>query len=167
VSAPHTQCQPEAAALRQHTPTPWYIIAGDDYYITAEDYPKEFIGRFKGDDNGGYLAVVGNRPADFGEANAAFIVEAVNNHAALQQSCEELGDMVKARDAQLFVAERESAALKSRVEELTKALSSAAGYLRNASIDLSTGCTKATARQTIDGGLRMVEAALVLKDGAQ
>jgi len=50
------------------------------------------------------------------------MVEAADEIVALQQSCEELGDKVKARDAQLFVAEREVAALRSRVEELTKAL---------------------------------------------
>jgi hypothetical protein len=80
--------------MTEHTPTPWDIIAGDDYYITAEGYPKEFIGHFKGDDNGGYLAVVGNRPKDFGEANAAFICKAVNNHAALVQALQALVDQV-------------------------------------------------------------------------
>lgn len=76
----------------EHTPTPWDIIAGDDYYITAEGYPKEFIGHFKGDDNGGYLAIVGNRPKDFGLANAAFIVKAVNSHAEMDRLLAEAAD---------------------------------------------------------------------------
>jgi hypothetical protein len=80
--------------MSEHTPTPWDIIAGDDYYIMAEGYPKEFIGHFKGDDNGGYLAVVGNRPADFGEANAAFIVKAVNNHERLVKALEDVRKII-------------------------------------------------------------------------
>jgi hypothetical protein len=72
------------------TPTPWRVVAGDDYYITADGYPTEFIGHFKSDDNGGYVAVVGNRPKDFGEANAAFIVKAVNEHDALVAEVEHL-----------------------------------------------------------------------------
>lgn len=70
----------------EHTPTPWRVISGDDYYIAADGYPREFIGRFKGDDMGDYLAFVGNRPKDFGEANAAFIVKAVNNYDALVEA---------------------------------------------------------------------------------
>lgn len=44
--------------------------------------------------------------------------------------------------------------------ELLKALSSASGYLRNALIDLDTNTPKATTRQTIEGGLTMVSAAI-------
>jgi hypothetical protein len=72
------------------------------------------------------------------KANAAFIVTAVNSHATLT----------------------------ARVEELTKALSAAGGYLRNASIDLSTGATKATAIRTIEGGLKLIDAVLEPKGAA-
>jgi hypothetical protein len=44
--------------------------------------------------------------------------------------------------------------------DLYKALSAAAGYLRNAQIDLETGAPKATALRTIKGGLKLVEDAL-------
>lgn len=46
------------------------------------------------------------------------------------------------------------------IERLRKALSSAAGYLLNAKIDLETGAPKRTAINTIEGGLCLVEAAL-------
>lgn len=45
-------------------------------------------------------------------------------------------------------------------------MKAAAGYMRNAKIDLETGATKATAIRTIDGGLRRLEAAIA-KFGAQ
>lgn len=66
--------------MTEHTPTPWRVIAGDDYYIAADAYPKEFIGHFKSDDTGDYVAWMGNRPKDFSEANAAHIVKCVNAH---------------------------------------------------------------------------------------
>jgi hypothetical protein len=72
------------------TPTPWEVGSGDDYYIRADAYPSEFIGKFKSDDNGPYVAYIGNRPADFGEANAAFIVKAVNSHDALVKALQEV-----------------------------------------------------------------------------
>jgi hypothetical protein len=67
-----------------------------------------------------------------GIANAELVVEAVNSHASL----------------------------KARIEELEAALKSSEGYLLNAKIDLETGCTKATAIKTIEGGLKMIRAAL-------
>jgi hypothetical protein len=69
-----------------HTPGPWRIIVGDDYYIAADEYPKEFIGHFKGDDNGQFIACVGNRPKDFGEANARLIAAAPALLEALQKA---------------------------------------------------------------------------------
>lgn len=45
-------------------------------------------------------------------------------------------------------------------ETLYDALSAAAGYLRNAQIDLETDAPKATALRTIKGGLKRVEDAL-------
>lgn len=45
-------------------------------------------------------------------------------------------------------------------DTLVQALEAANGYLLNARIDLQTGCTKATAIRTIDGGLKLVREAL-------
>ena len=50
--------------------------------------------------------------------------------------------------------------LNGEIARLTKALSAASGYLINAKIDLETGAPKRTAITTIEGGLRMVRAAL-------
>lgn len=44
--------------------------------------------------------------------------------------------------------------------DLLAEMKAAAGYLRNAKIDLETGATKATAIRTIDGGLKRLEAAI-------
>lgn len=44
--------------------------------------------------------------------------------------------------------------------DLLAALNAAAGYLLNAKIDLETGATKRTAIQTIEGGLKVVRAAI-------
>lgn len=49
-------------------------------------------------------------------------------------------------------------------DELLAALKAACGYMRNASIDLSTGCTKATAIRTIEGGLKLAEAVIAKVD---
>lgn len=54
---------------------------------------------------------------------------------------------------------------EARADELLAALQAAAGYMRNASIDLSTGCTKATAIRTIEGGIKLVEAAIAKAEG--
>lgn len=45
-------------------------------------------------------------------------------------------------------------------ERMREALEGSVGYLLNAKIDLETGATKATAIKTIEGGLKMVRAAL-------
>lgn len=45
-------------------------------------------------------------------------------------------------------------------DDLLKALEAASGYLTNAKIDLETGAPKRTAIQTIEGGLKIVLAAL-------
>lgn len=46
------------------------------------------------------------------------------------------------------------------IERLQKVASAAGGYLMNAKIDLETNATKRTAIRTIEGGIKMVEAAL-------
>jgi hypothetical protein len=58
---------------------------------------------------------------------------------------------------------QDHAGVMDEVKRLRAALSAACGYMRNASIDLSTGCPKATAIRTIEGGLKLAEAALNLK----
>jgi hypothetical protein len=52
------------------------------------------------------------------------------------------------------------ALLMDEIERLASELSAACGYMRNASIDLSTGCPKSTAIRTIEGGLKRFESAL-------
>jgi len=69
------------------TPVPWELRAGDNYFIEAAGYPKEFPHRFKHDDLGDCVAYIGNRTGDFGEANAKFIVKAVNCHDSLLEAC--------------------------------------------------------------------------------
>lgn len=61
------------------------------------------------------------------------------------------GHPILARSFELAIAE---------IERLASELSAACGYMRNASIDLSTGCPKSTAIRTIEGGLKRFESAL-------
>lgn len=49
--------------------------------------------------------------------------------------------------------------------DLLAALRAAQGYMRNAKIDLETGAPKKTALATIDGGLRLVDAAITKAEG--
>lgn len=67
----------------KHTPGPWEFGSGDNYYVRADAYPKNFPHHFKSDDLGDYLAYVGNRADDFGEANARLIAAAPRMLAAL------------------------------------------------------------------------------------
>lgn len=53
-----------------------------------------------------------------------------------------------------------AAPVKHPADEMLVALQAAAGYLLNAKIDLETGATKKTAIATIEGGLRVVRAAI-------
>jgi len=72
---------------QKHTPTPWIVEAGDDYFITAEGYPKDppkVVDNNLGEDV--LVALVGNQTSDCGEANARFIVRAVNNHEVLVEA---------------------------------------------------------------------------------
>ena len=60
------------------TAGPWEAVSCDDYQIVASAYPTSYPHCFPGDDTGSCLAVFGNRPADFGEANRDLAVAAVN-----------------------------------------------------------------------------------------
>lgn len=53
-----------------------------------------------------------------------------------------------------------------QMPEVLAALKAAGGYLLNAKIDLETGAPKRTAIMTIEGGLRVVEAAIRKATGA-
>jgi len=53
-----------------------------------------------------------------------------------------------------------NARLMAAAPDLLEALQAASGYLLNAKIDLETGAPKKTAIQTIEGGLRVVRAAI-------
>src|SRR5262245_8023521 len=67
----------------KHTPGPREFRSGDDYFIHAGSYPEKFPHRFKEDDVGDYLAYIGNRTSDFGEANARLIAAAPDMLQAL------------------------------------------------------------------------------------
>ena len=56
---------------------------------------------------------------------------------------------------------------EQQAADLAKALRAAIGYMRNASIDLSTGCTKATAIRTIEGGIKITQEALQKATGGK
>lgn len=72
-----------SALLEKATPGPWRGVPADDYVIEADGYPHKYGGRFQEDDTGFYLAIFGNRPKDFGEANRDIAVAAVNALPAL------------------------------------------------------------------------------------
>ncbi len=59
------------------TPGPWTMVVGDDYYVESESYPPHPTHSPVVVDGGNWIAV-GNRPDDFGKANAELIVAAVN-----------------------------------------------------------------------------------------
>lgn len=59
---------------------------------------------------------------------------------------------------------QELAALRTKTSGMRRALDAACGYLLNAKIDLETGCTKATAIRTIEGGLATMRDAIAQAD---
>ena len=58
-----------------------------------------------------------------------------------------------------------NAQLIAAAPDMLAEMKAAAGYLRNAAIDLKTGATKATAIRTIEGGLKRLEAAIARAEG--
>ncbi len=82
--------------MTEHTPTPWRVEEGTDLIWGACD-PDDLTSRGMG-----YSIVEGKPPhwkpykpsRDEREANAAFIVKAVNNHEALVQALQALVDQV-------------------------------------------------------------------------
>ena len=65
-----------------------------------------------------------------------------------------------AYDHCISTASRILTASTAREAALREALEKASGYMTNAAIDLQTGAPKRTALNTIEGGLKMVRAAL-------
>jgi hypothetical protein len=99
--------------------------------------------------NGGTSKPIPFRNAD---ANAELIAAAVNALPALL--------------AQSAADQAALEAARGEVEQLKNELSAMVGYLLNAKIDLETGCSKATAIGTIEGGIRRARAALSAQPGA-
>lgn len=52
-----------------------------------------------------------------------------------------------------------------RLQPLLEELKAAVGYMMNARIDLESGCTKATAINTLNGGIRRFQAAIAKAEG--
>lgn len=100
-----------AGLLAKATPGPWRGVPSDDYQIEAYAYPRSYTHSFKSDDTGSALAVFGNRPADFGEANRDLVVAAVN---ALPHLLSEIERLTAERDAARAYAVR----LETEVEDL-------------------------------------------------
>jgi hypothetical protein len=59
-----------------------------------------------------------------------------------------------------------NARLIAAAPDLLATTKAAEGYLLNAKIDLETGATKATAIKTIEGGLRVLRAAIAKAEGS-
>jgi len=55
---------------------------------------------------------------------------------------------------------RDAATVCAKLVEMEKALRGAKGYLVNAKIDLATGVKKSVASNTIEGGIKLIDAAL-------
>jgi len=112
---------PRSQPGSEHTPTPWHVSPHSHapIYIAAPDQGMTaFVGIVP-------CRMMTGRREDTDRANAAFIVEAVNNHDTLLNNVEVMKRHVSG-------AADEIAALKSRVEELTKALESAKASVNRA-----------------------------------
>lgn len=119
--------------MADHFPTPWRVCP-DALHIYADNVPKgpARIADLRG---WGYLTGKG--------------------HGALGLTHDE-GTAVQKANADFIVK-----AVNSH-DHLIKALEASCGYLLNAKIDLETGCTKATAIRTIEGGLLRAKAVLAI-----
>lgn len=63
--------------MSEHSPTPWtYEVAGEQHYGEVDDFP--FV--IRSEDGWNIAASIGDVPDLPAEANAAFIVHAVNAH---------------------------------------------------------------------------------------
>lgn len=91
MTAPSPQCQADDAATR-HTATPWRI-EGHSSRPREDRLKGHRIISDRGDGFEFHIAAVGTHPginAEVAKANAALIVEAVNNHASLKARIEVL-----------------------------------------------------------------------------
>jgi hypothetical protein len=77
----------------------------------------------------------------------------------------EIGKRAIAVTGGFYCDNEANARLIATSPETLSALEAASGYLMNAKIDLETGCTKATAIATIEGGLKLVRAAIAKARG--
>lgn len=94
MTAPHNQCQPMTA----HTPTPWKLESDGEQIWSADGYGHELIPLAKME---GWRHWLGDKNLSVADrkANAAFIVEAVNNYASLRSQVSELRDALREIDA--------------------------------------------------------------------
>ena len=83
----------------------------------------------------------------------------MNSIEEIAAALEEFAMIGGAEGGNPTVIEFEIAAAQ-RLRSMLAEMKAAAGYLRNAKIDLETGCPKATAIRTIEGGLKRLEAAI-------
>jgi hypothetical protein len=67
--------------------------------------------------------------------------------------------------ADAMLAKRAVPSVAGGAPDMLAEMKAAAGYLRNAQIDLETGATKVTAIRTIQGGLKRLEAAIAKAEG--
>jgi len=97
------------------TPGPWGVVAGDNYMIASKYIPGKYPHRFPGDDMGPFVAFVGNRQADFGEADARLIAAAPELLACLEE-------LVTLKDAKPHdYEERKAKAWRAAREAIDKA----------------------------------------------
>lgn len=107
MTAPVSPSHPVAERVGEHTPTPWILDGVTVYYLDwdgvsyegrGKDYRQQLTNRF-------WFSLQGSPkriPKEELEANAAFIVEAVNNHARLTSEIEALRTILRqSRDAML------------------------------------------------------------------
>lgn len=116
MTAPVQQCQPDS----EHTPTPWMQVALHPEYILGDGQLAGQSFSIKPD-----ITLMMRDPLAakaLAEANAAFIVEAVNSHAALKSQVEELDRTIDLLESNARVQAKLLADTGRKAEELTKAL---------------------------------------------
>lgn len=106
MTAPAPQCQPTT----EHTPPPWEWDSG----IIPPDGPHKYCDVYV--DGGDTIIANVNDCIPQGKANAAFIVTAVNSHAALTDRVKELEKMVKEQGQEIAVTRERDEALESLLE---------------------------------------------------
>lgn len=83
---------------------------------------------------------------------------------------DDLANVYSADDSTVSITREQAnanAQLIAASPDLLEALNAASGFLLNAKIDLETGASKQTAINTIEGGLKIVRAAIAKATGEQ